>query len=154
MDNEFDFGADDSGDGKGKGLILLLLLGAAAFMLWPKKAKGEKRTVITTTDVEQQAPVVLAPATTQTYTVKSGDSYSLIAAKMYGDGTIGGANTGWKWWPYLWDVNKGVTGCDRNLIQPGQILTLPLASALPMDQQAAIFARAPKWRNPPSNCGI
>lgn len=141
-------------DNQKKATLVVVAAGLLAWLFWPKKAKAETPPALPQ-NPEQAPPVVMPAETTQQYTVQSGDSYSTIAAKLYGDGTAGrNSDPGWKWWPLLWDMNKGVTGCNRNLILPGQVLTVPLKSALPMDQQAAVFARAPNWKNPPSNCGI
>lgn len=139
-------------DTQKKAALVVVAAGILAWLFWPKKAKAEYRALV---NPEQAPPVVMAAESTQKYTVQRGDSYSMIAAKLYGDGTATTrGDPGWKWWPLLWDMNKGVTGCNRNLIKPGQVLTVPLKSALPMDQMDAIFARAPNWKNPPPNCGI
>lgn len=54
-----------------------------------------------------------ARETPKTYTIKSGDSLSLIAKKIYGD-------TGK--WNDLFAANKSVIGSNPNLIKPGQVL--------------------------------
>lgn len=66
------------------------------------------------------APQVSAASTSTvsgsgTYTVKSGDTLSKIAA----DNHVSGG------WHALYNANKGVVGGDANLILPGQVLTLP-----------------------------
>jgi LysM repeat protein len=50
------------------------------------------------------------------YTVKSGDSLSLISKKL--SGSVGN-------WKTLYNLNLNVIGKDPNKIRPGQILTLP-----------------------------
>ena len=52
----------------------------------------------------------------KTYTVKSGDSLWKIAASFLGDGSK---------WNKIYEANKKVIGGNPNLIQPGQILTIP-----------------------------
>jgi nucleoid-associated protein YgaU len=57
-------------------------------------------------------------ATCSWYTVKPGDSLSLIAKKAYGDGA--------KWqWIYDWPGNQKVIGNNPDLIKPGQDLFIP-----------------------------
>jgi nucleoid-associated protein YgaU len=53
--------------------------------------------------------------TTDTYTVKSGDSLSKIAKNFYGDA---------QQWPKIHDANKDQVK-DPNKIQPGWILKIP-----------------------------
>ena len=48
------------------------------------------------------------------YTVKSGDNLSKIAAALGLDG-----------WRELYELNKGIIGDDANLIRPGQVLQIP-----------------------------
>lgn len=52
---------------------------------------------------------------TQSYTVKSGDTLSGIARKLTG-------STNWK---TIYEQNKGVIGSNPNMIKPGQVLTIP-----------------------------
>ena len=52
----------------------------------------------------------------KTYTVKSGDSLWKIAASFLGDGSK---------WNKIYEANKTVIGGNPNLLQPGQILTIP-----------------------------
>ena len=52
----------------------------------------------------------------KTYTVKSGDSLWKIAASLLGDGSK---------WNKIYEANKTVIGGNPNLIQPGQVLTIP-----------------------------
>ncbi len=50
----------------------------------------------------------------RTYTVRSGDTLSAIAARLgIGD------------WRPLYEANKKLIGPDPDLIQPGQVLTIP-----------------------------
>ena len=51
-----------------------------------------------------------------TYTVVSGDSLSKIAKNHYGDASK---------WHQIYDANKAVIGSNPDLIEVGQILTLP-----------------------------
>lgn len=67
------------------------------------------------TGVSLDAPPWL-PQGQRTYTVKPGDSLSAIALSVYGDASK---------YQVIYDANKDVIGPDPNLIQPGQILTLP-----------------------------
>jgi hypothetical protein len=55
-------------------------------------------------------------ATTQTYTVKSGDTLYDIAKKYYGSGSD---------YTKIYDANKKTMGSNPNLIYPGQVLTIP-----------------------------
>lgn len=50
------------------------------------------------------------------YTVKSGDYLVKIAQKVYGDGTK---------WRKIYNANRSVIGSNPNLIQIGQVLTIP-----------------------------
>ena len=50
----------------------------------------------------------------RTYTVRGGDTLSAIAAGL-------GLTD---WWP-LYEANKSLIGPDPDLIQPGQVLTIP-----------------------------
>lgn len=52
---------------------------------------------------------------TQSYTVKSGDTLSGIARKLTG-------STNWK---TIYEQNKGVIGSNPSMIKPGQVLTIP-----------------------------
>lgn len=52
---------------------------------------------------------------TQSYTVKSGDTLSGIARKLTG-------STNWR---TIYEQNKGVIGSNPNMIKPGQVLTIP-----------------------------
>lgn len=74
-------------------------------------AAGEALTMVQDPKVRPPSTTP-APAKPSTYTVKSGDSLSLIAKKH---GTT---------WSALYDKNKAVVGVNPNLIYPGQVLTL------------------------------
>lgn len=52
---------------------------------------------------------------TQSYTVKTGDTLSGIARKLTG-------STNWR---AIYEQNKGVIGSNPNMIKPGQVLTIP-----------------------------
>ena len=91
----------------------------------------EYRTVsIPSSVLVKEQPAQLAPAasdtgtagrdqpeatSTQTYTVKSGDTLSGIARKMTGSTN----------WQAIYQQNQGVIGSNPNLIKPGQVLTIP-----------------------------
>ena len=51
-----------------------------------------------------------------TYTVVSGDSLSKIATHHYGDSSK---------WHQIYEANKALIGSNPNLIEVGQVLTLP-----------------------------
>lgn len=131
--------------------VAFVLLGAAllAWMLWPSDAKAQPAALPPSPTPPPPPPAV--PDSTR-YTVVSGDSLSLIAARVYGDGTIGKKDAGWKWWPHLWDLNKGVIGCNWNALRIGMVLSIPSAQSLPVERQVDIFLRAPNWKNPPKSC--
>ncbi len=50
------------------------------------------------------------------YTVVSGDSLSKIAKNHYGDAAK---------WPQIYEANKAIIGNNPDLIEVGQVLTLP-----------------------------
>ncbi|KKM27274.1 hypothetical protein LCGC14_1576390 [marine sediment metagenome] len=52
----------------------------------------------------------------RTYTVKGADNLWKIASKFYGDG---------RQWEIIYAANKETIGPDPDLIQPGQVLTIP-----------------------------
>jgi len=72
----------------------------------PKAKIEEKRAAET-------SPV---PASSQTYTVVSGDCLWNIAKKFYGNGAK---------YTVIYNANKEVIGGNPNLIYPGQVLTIP-----------------------------
>lgn len=129
------------GEGDNKPLVIAAAIGILAWLLWPKKAKADA-----------SVPSSTGVVGTREWTVSAGEALSSIAAKAYGDGTIGGADQGWKWWPLIWEANKSVVGCNWNRLKVGMKLLIPTKSSLPMDRQAEIFARAPNWQNPPTSC--
>ena len=55
-------------------------------------------------------------ATGETYTVVSGDSLSKIAKHHYGDAAK---------WHQIYEANKALIGSNPDLIEVGQVLTLP-----------------------------
>jgi nucleoid-associated protein YgaU len=61
------------------------------------------------------APPAQAPAGGRTYTVKSGDSLSKIAKRLYGDA---------QQWRKIYDANKDQIS-DPDLIEPGQTFRIP-----------------------------
>ncbi|KKM27187.1 hypothetical protein LCGC14_1577300, partial [marine sediment metagenome] len=61
-----------------------------------------------------QGPAGSGTAAPRTYTVQSGDSLGAIARKY--DGVT---------WQQIYEANKALIGVDPNLIQPGQVLTIP-----------------------------
>jgi len=63
------------------------------------------------------APVTSrAGAQPTSYVVKSGDSLSKIARRIYGDG---------KQWTRIYEANRELIGKNPDLIQPGQNLVIP-----------------------------
>ena len=66
-----------------------------------------------TTQTPEARPPVPAKPQPKTYTVKRGDSLSLIAKKL-----------GITSWRTLYDANKSVIGANPNRIYPGQVLTV------------------------------
>jgi nucleoid-associated protein YgaU len=57
-----------------------------------------------------------APAPEMVYVVKSGDSLSKIAKRVYGDA---------RKWRMIYEANREVVGPNPDLIHPGQKLVLP-----------------------------
>lgn len=79
--------------------------------------------------------VATAPAAQVRVRASSGDSWSSIARKQYGDG---------RWWPALWDANRsgGTKFADPSVLRAGDDVIVPV---LPMGDAAfrrAVFARA------------
>ena len=62
------------------------------------------------------APTLPTPGAATSYVVKSGDSLSRIAKRIYGDA---------KQWPRIYEANKALIGANPDLIQPGQKLVIP-----------------------------
>ncbi len=65
--------------------------------------------------VPEPEPVPEQSAVPEMYTVQSGDSLSMIAQRIYGDGNF---------WVDIWKLNQGQIA-DPNVIRPGQELKLP-----------------------------
>lgn len=65
--------------------------------------------------VPEPEPVAEKPSVPETYMVQSGDSLSMIAQRIYGDGNF---------WVDIWKLNQGQIP-DPNVIRPGQELKLP-----------------------------
>ena len=87
--------------------------------------KGEKTPVqpqqpapgAASTDFFGNSTAATTPAVTgETYTVVSGDSLSKIAKHHYGDAAK---------WHQIYEANKGLIGNNPDLIEVGQVLTLP-----------------------------
>ncbi len=85
--------------------------------------KGDKKPVAPantpadgTTDFFGNADKTADTTTGETYTVVSGDSLSKIAKNHYGDASK---------WHQIYDANKAVVGSNPDLIEVGQVLTLP-----------------------------
>lgn len=68
---------------------------------------------------QRAEPRPTAPATTDTYVVRPGDSLSSIALTHPGAGSLDDR------WRALWRANRDVVGDDPDLIHPGQALRLP-----------------------------
>jgi nucleoid-associated protein YgaU len=62
------------------------------------------------------APVERPAGGSSSYVVKSGDSLSKIARRVYGDA---------KQWTRIYDANRALIGDDPDLIHPGQNLVIP-----------------------------
>jgi len=77
------------------------------------------------------------PAGPNRYIVVKGDSLSLITGKFWNDVLL---------WPILYDNNKPVVGSNPNLIQPGQVLTIPDISRYNQAQLNDARNRGRNWR--------
>ena len=66
--------------------------------------------------VETPQPADASSTDVNTYTVASGDSLSKIAKNHYGDAAK---------WHEVYEANKDLIGSNPDLIEVGQVLTLP-----------------------------
>ncbi|MFD3780236.1 LysM peptidoglycan-binding domain-containing protein, partial [Streptomyces sp. NPDC058612] len=86
----------------------------------PARGPGAPHTPSPASAAHKAVPAAPMPAPAakkkRTYTVRPGDSLSLIARRELG-------NEGR--WRELYAVNKGVVGSNPDLIRPGMVLTLP-----------------------------
>lgn len=136
-----------STDDTAKMVAGIAVLAVAIYFFWPTKAKATgvtKRTAPPADNADREIPAQAAPAVTyESYTVKTGDSLSQIAANFYGDGkkpsTRGDQN--WKWWPIIYDLNAE-TVKHPSKIRSGMVLKIPKKADLPLAKQAEYFARA------------
>ena len=71
------------------------------------------------------------------YTVRKGDSLSLISGKFYQDVLL---------WPIVYDANRSVVGSNPNLIQPGMRLGIPDISGLSSAELSQTRERGRNWR--------
>ena len=76
----------------------------------------KKTTTATTVERAASVQAAASTATSQTYTVKSGDTLWAIAKKYLGDGSR---------YPEIYEANKSIIGSNPNLIKPGQTFTIP-----------------------------
>jgi len=81
-------------------------------------------------------PSQLTTAGPRHHRVKGGESLSIIAGHYYGDVLL---------WPVIHDANRR-TVQDPNFIQPGWILNIPEAAAIPDGDKARIRQRGLHWR--------
>lgn len=63
-------------------------------------------------------PPAPAPAPEGHYTVRSGDTLSAIAARVYGHPD---------YWPTIYNANRALIGGNPNVIHPGEVLAIPPA---------------------------
>jgi Dyp-type peroxidase family len=89
---------------------------------WPLIYDANKQTIGPNPNVIRIGEVLVIPTLSPTpgdiYVVKQGDSLTSIAQRAYGNGNL---------WPLIYNANKQVIGNNPNLIQPGQVLHIPLA---------------------------
>lgn len=139
-----------------KNVIMLALgIGVVAYLLWPKKAKAEKKAPPAATPTPAPAaggtePVgsFRDPATGVViegpkgdigvgiaYTVQRGESWSNIASRVFGD---------YRWWPFLWDYNRGngTQFPNPDMLKVGDSISIPAATPADAAYRAAIFERA------------
>lgn len=81
----------------------------------PKNSTGPDRPAADFSDVQGGSSSTAPAGQAQTYTVKSGDSLSKIAKRVYGD-----ANK----WHAIFEANRDKIK-DPDLIHPGEVLSLP-----------------------------
>ena len=84
------------------------------------------------------------------HTIASGESWSNIASRAYGN---------FQWWPFLWDSNRsGSQFTDPNVLNVGDTITIPATVPADPAYQAAIFARAQAdrawWLNGGPSSGV
>ncbi len=139
-----------------KNVIMLALgIGVVAYLLWPKKAKAEKKAPPAATPTPAPAaggtePVgsFRDPATGVViegpkgeigvgiaYTVQRGESWSNIASRVFGD---------YRWWPFLWDYNRGngTQFPNPDMLKVGDSISIPAATPADAAYREAIFERA------------
>ncbi|MUG91318.1 LysM peptidoglycan-binding domain-containing protein [Scytonema sp. UIC 10036] len=91
--------------------------------------------------------MVDAQASSQTYTVQSGDTLFLIAQKVYGDGNR---------WREIYEANRGVIGGNPEQIQVGMVLVIPgLGQPNPnpsntLNVEATFYSREETKGHPPA----
>ena len=78
--------------------------------------KGEQKPVEPAAKPAAGATDFFGNSTGGSYTVVSGDSLSKIAKHHYGDAAK---------WHQIYDANKALIGSNPDLIEVGQVLTLP-----------------------------
>ncbi len=78
--------------------------------------EGEKKPVEAAQPAGADASFGATDSSIDTYTVVSGDSLSKIAKNHYGDAAK---------WHELYEANKDLIGNNPDLIEVGQVLTLP-----------------------------
>jgi len=79
------------------------------------------------------------PTAPQRVRAASGDSWSVIAKKYYGDT---------RWWPALWDANRsgGSKFSDPSLLRVGDEVVVPVLPVTDSAFRAAVFARATAYQ--------
>jgi Dyp-type peroxidase family len=91
---------------------------------WPIIYDANKEVIGPNPDLIRVGEVLVIPTLTPTpgavYVVQQDDTLTLIAQRAYGNGNL---------WPLIYKANEQVIGSDPNLIQPGQVLHIPLASS-------------------------
>lgn len=82
-------------------------------------------------------PKLQLPTPDKLYTVRQGDSLSLIAGQNWGDVLL---------WPVLYDANKDIVGPDPNYLRIGLALAIPPIEGLSEAELGQIRARGRNWR--------